>query len=858
MRDRDSRAQLCTRVLLRGRSLRVPSSIPSWPGLRLSAVLVLLLACGGRTAAQAPGASPSPLKSLGPAGVRSYLTDGWGTLAVLLTNPSTEDRLVRVLTYYPGAPERQYGRDVWVPAGGVVRTWYALEPPPAPSERKFIELRTLVYDLAGGRERLLPGPDGPPVRSDLARYEPREAVTAGMLEGNVGDGSQEPLADAESARVDEVRDLVRLFRRSRELSERVSWTTERFLPPVAEGWDGVRHFVLASNRLAEDDAGRATLRAWLERGGRLWVLLDRVEPRTVTALLGDAVDFRVVDRTSLTSVLVESAAGVSPADERNPRAFEEPVEFVRVVVPGHRVLHTVDGWPASFVAPVGQGLVLFTTLGPRAWYRPRGPGDPRSPFRDFPNLPVALSPLQILANELQPPAYPRTFAVKDLQPFVTDEIGYTVTSRTTVVLVFGAFLAGLLALAVVLGRRALLEHLGWAGPALAVAAAGIFVLLGEVSRRAVPPTVAVAQLADAVPGLPEVQVAGMFALYQPAATVTPIGADQGGSFDIDTGGLEGRIRRRLQLDLDRWRWENLELPPGVRTGTFRHTVRTGEPVEATARFGSAGVEGRLQAEGLHDLADLVLCTPGPRNLAVRLGPDGTFRAASTDVLAPGQYLADTLLSDRQRTRQQLYAQFLADPRPQHLVGRTTLLAWAAPLDLGFPPAQDARLTGSALLAVPVRFERTPAGERVTVPGMFVETRRVMESGARVRVPDASSLPARYRLRFQLPATVLPLDVDRARLTLHLNAPTREVVVGGFQGQVPTVLRRLQSPWGPEQVEIDDPRLLALDSEGGLHLSLEIGVGDASVGPNAAANAVPWSLELLELEVQGKRLPGAGE
>src|SRR5437660_5913508 len=88
---------------------------------------------------------------------------------------------------------------------------------------------------------------------------------------------------------------------------------------------------------------------------------------------------------------------------------------------------------------------------------------------------------------------------------------------------------------------------------------------------------------------------------------------------LDTEGLEGRALRRVQTDLDRWHWENLDLPPGVRTGPFRHTVRTAEPVEATVRFGPDGVEGRVTPGPFGRIEDALLSTPGRHVLAARLG-----------------------------------------------------------------------------------------------------------------------------------------------------------------------------------------------------------------------------------------------
>src|SRR5205809_74179 len=68
---------------------------------------------------------------------------------------------------------------------------------------------------------------------------------------------------------------------------------QRFLPPAPEALEGIDHFVLGSDRIADDIAGQRALRAWLQRGGHLWVLLNWVEPRTVMALLGDELFFLV-------------------------------------------------------------------------------------------------------------------------------------------------------------------------------------------------------------------------------------------------------------------------------------------------------------------------------------------------------------------------------------------------------------------------------------------------------------------------------------------------------------------------------------------------------------------------------------
>src|SRR5262249_25409174 len=148
-------------------------------------------------------------------------------------------------------------------------------------------------------------------------------------------------------------------------------------------------------------------------------------------------------------------------------------------------------------------------------------------------------------------------------------------------LLFGALAVA----AVALGRKGRLEHLGWLGPAVALLATGVLVGVGRVSRAAVTPTVAGAQIVEGIPGRGGGEANGFLAVYQPSASNTLLGAEQGGQFEFDRSDLEGRVHRRVQTDLDRWHWENLGLPAGVQLAPFQYTLRTPNPVEATVRFG---------------------------------------------------------------------------------------------------------------------------------------------------------------------------------------------------------------------------------------------------------------------------------
>src|SRR5262249_34103247 len=153
-------------------------------------------------------------------------------------------------------------------------------------------------------------------------------------------------------------------------------------------------------------------------------------------------------------------------------------------------------------------------LGPRGWHRPRRRSDPRPSFDNFPKLPVETAALTAVAEQLHS-SEEEGFRLESFQRSLNEEIGYSVVRRPTVALVFGGFLLAGLGLGVASRWSRRPELLGWLGPAAALAATAVFVVLGETSRRAVPATVAVAQVVEMVPDSSEAAVRGRLAVYRP-------------------------------------------------------------------------------------------------------------------------------------------------------------------------------------------------------------------------------------------------------------------------------------------------------------------------------------------------------
>jgi hypothetical protein len=615
-------------------------------------------------------------------------------------------------------------------------------------------------------------------------------------------------------------------------------------------FDGIDHLVLASNRLIGDPAGMRALRHWLEQGGQVWVMLDRVEPEAVTALLGEALDFDVVGRVSLTDFRIQETAPLPGAGIAPLQKHERPVGFARVLLPlNEPVSLTIDGWPVFFTRTVGRGKILFTTLGPRGWYRPRTARDPSSPYPNVPELGVANENLLLVTQMLVRPAARQPSGA--FESLLTQDIGYAVVSRGTVILIFAVFVIAILGLSVVARRSRKPEFLGWVAPAIALGVAGAFALLGEIARRAAPPTVAVAQIIDAVSGTPEATVHGVLAVYRPDSGPVDMGAVQGGFFDLDVSGSEGQSRQFIMTDLDAWHWENLGLPAGVRFARFQFTARTAEPIRAVASFGPDGIEGTIVGETLTNLSDGLVTSPGNRNIAVRLGPEARFLAGSGDALATGKFVVGTLLNDQQQRRQEIYRRFLKRTAAESLSGPPVLMAWADPLEMPFHLVKDARMAGTALVAAPLQFERTPPDTRVTIPGPFVAVRRLLDNKLARPVYESTQV-AEQHLRFQLPASVLPLQVERARLALKVDGQARRIMVAGHADGAFVELERADDRLGPLQVNITEPRFLHVDADGCLHLRVTIDPLRGEKGGAAQGDAaLGWTMEYLELEVVGR-------
>lgn len=823
------------------------------------------------------GPSSASLSHVSPAGVSIYVPNSWGILRLSLKNPTSEPVEILAATYFVDEPTLQFGRRVRIPAMSWMQTWHPIRMPASiPGGRSFVEFRTLVMESAQQREVL--------IRTDSGALQFDGSLRS--IEGKKIVGLIDRLGNSTLADPTAPNDLLLCAQTTAIPDGHAALLQDRLLPAGDECLQSLDQLVIADSRVMDDQAGLAAIRRWLFGGGNLWVMLDRVDPQVLERLLGDEFFCQVVDRVGLTTVRLETRTPDGNV-ARDVRDHERPVEFVRVLPSEVEIASTIDGWPAAFWKRYGEGRLLVTTLAPAGWMRKRTAADNNPGFsgtfsggsgqRFAPPAPAAspdpkgepwkspfvpLEPMRSLATDFfQPRSEPR-LAQATIEPLVQEYVGYSIPPRwQVIVLLMG--LSGLVAtLGIWLWRRGRLEILGIVSPVLALSVSAVLVWLGWHQRQAIPAAMASVQFVRSLPGTDDVRVEGVAGFFSPNAGTATAESTRGGWMMPDMTGMQGTTRRMVWTDLDEWQWENLPESSGLMHATLQQSSEMTERLEARATFGPEGLSGRLHALAAHEPSDAMLATRDGR-IGVELRDDGTFVARSNAVFTPEQFLAADLLSDEQHRRQRVLRDLLDDPKRRDYPAEPQLLFWSKPWSHGFQFAQNRQSLGSALVAVPLKLQRPPTGTEVSLAAPLLPYRETVgpdDSGShglwdyRNREWQQKSLPTATWLRFQVPRVLLPVAVQRGRLTVQVTGPVVRLEIASQRRNQNDVvpIKTWSDPVGTVSLDITDPEVLQVAADGGLLLRVSAGdpklLDQVAATPDRDAKMSYWRIESLALEL----------
>jgi hypothetical protein len=776
--------------------------------------------------------------------MRQCVSNAWGVVGVDVVNPKGQPAEVLAACGLSRDPDLQFARQIWIPPRSIRRTWVPVKLPPISPVNEKVEIFSMLIDRSGGSEVVLRRAAERVQHSAFLRLNHDVPVTGVFLK-------EERLSEIDAQ--DAAYEAVIALRTARGHKRSLVLISDRDVPALPEAFDGLDQLVIFNDRFAEDVAVLQAIRCWLNDGGQVWIMLDRVEFANVERLLGDVFTCGFVDREELNEVHIQSLKPNSAVEYAPPETYEEPVDLVHVTVTDMEVTHTVDGWPAAFWRRVGRGKVAFTTLGAKAWIRRHRDLRPRwdpATMTDFEPLPQ-LDELPVLENRLA-----RRVRPESLRPYLSAQIGYEIVSRRLIFSVLALFCGTLLVAGLWVVRRNRPEHMGWIAPVAAVTAVVPLTWLGMHSSQTVPATVGQAQILETGSLGSEITATGLLAFYNPSTADCPLGVCRGGVFEPEDAGLQGTTRRMVWTDLDQWHWENLRLPAGVRTATFCRSATLDNRLAVRGTFTSAGFQGRLSGP-IDLLDDALIAVGGQPPLAVQV-EGGRLLAGPEDLLADGQFVAHTLLSDEQRRRQLVYQEVLESrDGPYRSPGCPVLFGWTEPLDLGFQFPDGVRTVGSALWAIPVVIAPPQQAQLAVIPSPFVTFRAVKGPtggglsplyNARTGQWVGSSKASRTWLRFQIPEAVLPLELQQARLTVEVTAPDRTVEIARWiEGRIESLSSR-DNPIGQIRVTMEGSSLPEVDEHGGLLLGIL--TGQPTRRPPQGKEAM-WKIDSVQLELAGR-------
>ena len=243
-------------------------------------------------------------------GAYTYVPERWGELHINLVNSREEPRELMCVTYFDEQPQLQFGRRVWVPARSKIAD---LAPGfdakmRAASAGRAISFHSLVFDNLADDE-LVKNETGQLLQDGalLVTKEGRATGVIGKIDSNGFSLPQDGIT------------LIAAGRSCQDLSDKLTLLADQFLPADETSLNCFEHLVIVDDRVENDLAFLTALRHWLHSGGRLWIMLDRLEMRTVEALLGDGFRGHVVDRVGLTSVRVDQSPDRNESRRRDWR-----------------------------------------------------------------------------------------------------------------------------------------------------------------------------------------------------------------------------------------------------------------------------------------------------------------------------------------------------------------------------------------------------------------------------------------------------------------------------------------------------------------------------------------------------------
>ncbi|NNM86614.1 MAG: hypothetical protein HKL96_12765 [Phycisphaerales bacterium] len=604
------------------------------------------------------------------------------------------------------------------------------------------------------------------------------------------------------------------------------------LPPVAQGWDGVKAVVIGASPSKLSSLQMQALRRWVLGGGRLWLQAARVPQVFCRRLLGRGWRAVVAGRT-LSARLHFVATHLN-----HVVVLHRAVRMVELIPNGMHTLMTVNGWPAVLQERFGRGRVLVCSLDGDGLLNANGKASD-----------VLWPALQRFYHERSRLVQHHQSVAAAMKQFARAQIGYRVMRRRTVAVILGLFCVGLLVAGVWLHRRNRLEKIVWLAGGGAVGVAALLVVLGLAQRQGVPATVSTVGFFQATGEDHAVIAHVAIAALSPHSRPAAIRSSVGGMLTMDMTGQRHNVTRLIWTDYNQWHSRGLMLPSGsLLGGQYRGILAVKVPQRVSAVYGPDGLELTWPRTAAA-LSNRVIVGPSGALRTVRKSPS-LLAVGPGQILPSGQFVVTAVLSQQDRWRSDVLR---ALTRHEHYA-RPTLLAWSSRVASPIRLAGLDRNLSQSLVELPLRIHHTPANTNVVVPWPLLHYTLAAGPGQRspALVFDQRnhkwighlSMPADVFVRFQLPRQILPIRLTSVNVTLDIVASGRPVRLALFSEGKPAVVIRRVGVVGRMALH-GGAGQVAPDAGGGVWVQIRVGGG--------LDIAHAWGIKTVRLSVAGRTL-----
>jgi hypothetical protein len=739
-------------------------------------------------------------------GVRILEPGKWGTVRTVVANRSHGESTPLILVQFPSDPFRQFGSLVWMPPWSKREVQTLVLAPSLPETATSIELATRLH-----------APDGTVRGSQASGQAP---FTRGRFESAII--AAEENSDAQS--------LVAALRQAAGLKPTTFLLAPRSLPTSAVGYEAIDSVFLAGRELDLDPIRREALLGFLERGGRLWVMLDGAEQAWPRELFGDRWDVSIIDSVEVTNFVLSGPSGEATQE------FDHGVTLVRVCAPSFEVTHAVNGNPAALCKSVGRGLLIVTSLGSRGWLDATG----------GPTL--ALGDLQ---SFVAPTEDSRLLTAADTQVFdrhIGREIGHEILGRSAVAFVLGITIFAVIVAAFWSSRAQRLELAAPASVLFALASGGVLIGLGRASQSQTASTCATDQLVlySDQPGRAEVlSRTSVYLSPKDNAAKSAVRTSRSGVIVTDRTG-SGAIEQMIWSNPDSFEIVGLDLRPGAASNLTSHfTARNVGAARATIGVDANGIRGTLDLGGATWRDPLVLVSVSGFE-ALKADRNGALRQSETGTLGAG-----ALQSEEEIARQQVAREIL---RGVWFPAKPTILVWSDLVETGvqYPVTQK----GSSLRAIPVVFDPPASGTEISIPAVLLtpeplrgaiggrKSGAVYDSLKRAWLGEMHQ-PMLVVMQYRAPAAFGRIDVQSARLTLDLRAPGCRFDVVVIRDGKFRIVGGGVNPSGHTVVDLKGNDAPEMDPDGRMLIGIDVH------GDETLADGPGWSLQRMDLSVRGR-------